>query len=747
VCNMAILDSVTSATTAASGAVNAITSGPASALSSATNAVSGALSGVGAFLSGLGGSKLPLPNLLSQYTTYNYVLSIGVLTTADLNDPDASYMSGKNIPLICKSANADPFNRIATAYGKFDFFIEQLSITSMVGFEKASNSNVQKFSFSIVEPYSMGMFTIALQTAAFQYGHRNYRDAPFLLKIEFRGNKADGSMSVVPSSTRYIPFKFQKLSMKVTQAGAVYICKGLPYNFQALSTRNSNFKSDVSFKGATIQEMLQTGEKSLQAVINQRLQQMKEDKQVAVPDEVIILFPINPESSATAGASSSNTESKGSATTSSASTGGSGGKGELLKKLGVAESKVNKTSVQANDQCNAIGKASMGFGLDKKGDPSFGNESKQWDPKNRVWARGNSTGNVKEGEFKFSQDTNITTAINQVILSSNFPSETLDAAQLTPEGMRKWWTIDVQTYIIDSDENDSFTGKKPSIFVYRVLPYTVGTDRTNPPNTAPPGLPKLKKQVVKEYNYLYTGKNTEITRFDIEFNTSFSIRMEASGLKRTQDVQLGANNSSSEVKKNVLDPQPDGKPVPNVAGNTPTTVSYSINRTSTDGRGGGGPDTQATRAARVFHDAITNGSDMLKLSMEILGDPYYIAQSGTGNYTSKPSAFQNLNKDGTINYQSGEVHISVNFRTPIDINQSTGLYNFAGSNSAPVVQFSGLYRLRQIVSNFNGGKFLQTLIGNRITQQENPKAGTPSDTFTTSNAKPDPKDPYLGGAP
>jgi hypothetical protein len=219
--------------------------------------------------------------------------------------------------------------------------------------------------------------------------------------------------------------------------------------------------------------------------------------------------------------------------------------------------------------------------------------------------------------------------------------------------------------------------------------------------------------------------------------------MAADGLKRSQDVQLGGNNSPSEVKKNVLDPQPDGQPAPAVAGVTSTTVSYSINRTSTDGQGGGGPDTQATRAARVFHDAITNGTDMLKLRMEILGDPYYIAQSGTGNYTSKPSAFQNLNKDGTINYQNGEVHISVNFRTPIDINQSTGLYNFAGSKSAPVVQWSGLYRLRQIISDFNGGKFLQTLVGSRVLQQENPTAGTPSSTFTTSNAKPDPKDPYL----
>lgn len=182
-----------------------------------------------------------------------------------------------------------------------------------------------------------------------------------------------------------------------------------------------------------------------------------------------------------------------------------------------------------------------------------------------------------------------------------------------------------------------------------------------------------------------------------------------------------------------------------MSGVTPTTVSYSLTSTSTDRLGGGGADTQATRAARVFHDAITNGVDMMKLNMEIWGDPYYIAQSGMGNYTSKPSAFQNLNQDGTVNHQNGEVHVSVNFRTPTDINQGTGLYNFAGTTSAPVVQWSGLYRVIMVVSKFEGGQFKQTLTGNRVKQQENPKQGTASNTFSTSNSKPDPTDPYATG--
>lgn len=722
------------AATNAAGAVGNVLSsvGAATGLTGVIDSISSASS----LLNSLGGKGggLPLPNILSNYATYNYVLSLGVLTDSELNFPDTSYMTGASPLLICKSANAEPFNRVQTAYGKFDFFMENLTMNSVIGFAKAANTNVMSLDFQITEPYSMGMFTIALQTAAFQCGWKNYRDAPYLLKIEFRGNKSDGTMLPIPNTTRYIPIKIRKLDMKVSQSGAVYSISAIPYNHQALSTKNANFKSDVAIKGATVQELLQTGEKSLQAVINQRLQQLKTDGLVAVPDQVIILFPNQTASSKSPAAKSNERETKGGATASPSPEVFSSVQ-SVYDRLGLAKSKINSTMVQPDGECNAIGKASMGFGLDKKGDPAFGSETKVWDPKQEVWTRGNNTTKIKEGEFKFSQNTDVINAINQVLLNSDFPKDTLDAAKVTPEGMRGWWSIDCQVYLMPTDANDTSTGNVPKIMVYRVIPYDVSVDRTNPPNTPPPGVKNLKKQVVKEYNYLYTGKNTEIIKFDIEFKTSFSILMAADGLKRSQDVVTGANSGGTDAKDTVLDPQPDGLPPSNVAGNTPTSVSYSLLTTSTDRRGGGGTETQATRAARVFHDAITRGTDMMTLNLEIWGDPYFISQSGTGNYTSA-QATQNLNKDGTVNYQNGEVYITVNFRTPIDINQATGLYRFTGDASAPVVQFSGLYRVLKVVSTFSQGKFTQVLKGSRLLQQENPTTGTPSQTFSTSNSKP-----------
>jgi hypothetical protein len=133
---------------------------------------------------------------------------------------------------------------------------------------------------------------------------------------------------------------------------------------------------------------------------------------------------------------------------------------------------------------------------------------------------------------------------------------------------------------------------------------------------------------------------------------------------------------------------------------------------------------------------------MVNINMEIIGDPYYITQSGAGNYTSTATEYKNLNSDFTMNYQNGEVHIGIDFKSPVDINQTTGLYNFGGSSkSAPLLMFSGFYRITNVESRFSGGTFKQLLTGNRVPGQERTKEATPTQVINTSNAKIDPKDP------
>lgn len=309
---------IVGATTAAvSTAKTLISSGPATALSGISSAVGGALGSIGSLFKALPNVTLPLPNPLFAYASYDYVLGMGVLTDNDLNNPDTTYRAGKRVPLIAKSANSDPTNRINTPYGKFDFFIDNVVLKSSIGHEKGNNTNVTMMSFEVTEPYSMGMFMIACQQAAYEAGHKNWRDAPFLLTIDFRGNTETGTIASIPNTSRQIPFKFADISMRVTGAGSVYSCNLMVWNQAALATKYSNLKSDVSIQGKTVQEVLQTGEKSLQAVVNQRLQQLKKDNVVSVPDEIIILFPEDVSSSASPSSKEEPSENKQGATATS----------------------------------------------------------------------------------------------------------------------------------------------------------------------------------------------------------------------------------------------------------------------------------------------------------------------------------------------------------------------------------------------------------------------------------------------
>jgi hypothetical protein len=699
-------------------------SGPASALSSITSSVSGAISSVGSLFNNSTKTKLPIPNALLSYASYDYILGIASLTDEQLADPDNTYMKGIQLPLICKSANSDPKNRIKTAFGQFDFFIDKLEIKSTIGLEQGHNTNLLGFNCTVVEPYSMGMFFIAVQQAAWDAGHDNFIRAPFLLTIDFKGNTETGRLETVPNSSRKIPFNFIDCSMTVTEKGAVYSLTCVPVNSQAHSSDVGQVKTDVSIKGTTVQEVLQTGEKSLQAVINKRLQQLKKDKLVPVPDEILILFP-NEVASAQTTNSKDNTETKSSATTKPATI------DSISAQIGVTRSAKNQTLVQEDSACNALGKALVGASDGKKGDTSVGKDNQIYDANKKVYVRGNNTIDPKQGDYRFTQDTSIVTAINQVLLNSDYVKNTLSKDNIDAKGMRNWWRVDTQVYRISTDANYKATGDKPRLIVYRVIPYQVHSSVITPPNTKAPGFEELKKEAVKEYNYIYTGKNVDIMSFDIEFKTGFKAVAMASSLAKTQDVKQEGQMSPSDVPQPNFNPIPIGNSPEKKPGALPTSVSYSGTSTGTDRQGGGGIEDGASRAAKMFHDAITMGSEMLQLNLKIIGDPYYIAQSGQGNYTSKQQT-SNLNTDGSVNYQSGEVDIVVNFRTPIDINQQTGLYDFGNAKTAPVLQWSGLYKVLNVISTFEHGQFTQQLTGTRRPSQELTQTAKSDQTFNVS---------------
>lgn len=730
---MGIIDAATNAVSTGANVLS--NAGPATGLSSITDAVSGGISSVGTFLQNLAGVsagvKLPLANVLSDYATYNYILSLSALSPDEFNNPDSTYIAGKKLDLICKSAGIDPNNRVQTSFGKFDFFIDNLNIESVIGMSNPKGTFATTLQFDVVEPYSMGVFMLALQQAAFKAGHGNWRDAPFLITVEFRGNKENGTMSK-PTATRYIPVRLSTVAIKASEQGTIYNFNAYAAQNQALTSQYADVRTDSSIKGKTVQEVLQTGEQSLQEVVNKKLKEYEKDGTVAKADEIIILFPTDIASSASQG-SSATPESSSSATTTPGSDASA-----VYKKLGVATPNTNHTAVQAENDCNFLGKASMGYDQSRKGDQTTSKENTSYDPKTGTWVRGNMTVNVNEGSLRFAQGADVPTIINRVMMLSKYPETALGSAAPDANGMRKWWRIDTQVFYVNSPENLKKTGTLPRIIVYRVVPYDTHSSAITASNAKAQGFENVKAKIVKRYDYLYTGKNSEVLKFDIDFSVNFSNVLAADNYKRSLDVLRNKETGDKNLPTPSIGAPSNGVAPQKKEGGTNTQQKYTSLGTLWNWVGGGGKDVEATLAAAIWHKAITNPVDMINLNMDIMGDPYWFVQSGQGNYTSSPyPGVKDLNKDGTVNYQNGEVDILINFRSPLDINQATGLYDFKSSSissaSSSVISWSGLYRVNMVTNTFRAGVFKQTLKGFRRPLQESTTAGTLDQLFNTTN--------------
>jgi len=714
----------------AANAVNFVQTGSA-ALGGIVDAFTGsfnaASAAIGNIFTSLGsgvqpsGFTLPLNNPLHSYASYSYVISLYCLDTEEHNFPDTSYIAGKfKTPAILKTASSDPNNRIKTSAGKYDFHIDNLVLNGYYGFEKGTGlTNTMNFEFTVIEPYSMGQFMIAVQQAAYQAGYKNFNGAPYLLVIEFFGMDQAGIPKKVPKTTKYLPFNFNNMSMKVNGAGSIYTCTTIPTNASSTTDAVRLTKSDHTIKGKTVQELLQSGPHSLQAALNKKQQELKTEGKVAVPDEYVIIFPTSLASSPAAGAddqAGSALSSTGKVTGATDDVPNSINDPQLFSKLGISRSQINKTLVQADGDCNAIGKAPMGHDASRAKRPSMANDDQTFNANSGTPDKSQIKTTPELVDYTFRNGSDVLKIINEVIVKSGYAQIALDKDQVDSNGMRPMWRVDVQTFGIKTEANMKQTGDYPKLHVYRVVPYRMHSSKLLLPGAGAPNTETLKTQAVKVYNYIYTGNNRDIIKFDFEIANAFYALFAVSDITIGDERDRENRNSAGNVPEDVALKNPQGGPNPGL-GFLPRMAKFVGIQSTLDAQGGSIGDTQATRAMKLFLDALKADTDMLNITMEIVGDPYYIANSGLGNYSASPSTNINIHADGSISYQNGEVDIVIYFRSPVDINQTTGLYDFTRNTNLSTM-FSGLYKLTSITSSFKAGKFTQTLQGYRRPGQE-----------------------------
>jgi hypothetical protein len=691
-------------------------------------------------------------NILNKYKSYSYVFTLAALEKSLLATPDAyrtnSFQNSANNLVILKSggkgsagiqsglttntitvddvpvydkndaAVANDINKKRridslketqdlisefnkNSPGRFDMFIENVEIETIMAFNAiGGTTQPTNISFDVIEPYSINGFIEALHIASVAAGYSSYTQASFILKVEFLGYP-DGqditSSELVPQSTRYFILGFTGLEVEITERGMKYRCSAVPFEQRAFGQSNT-IKQPINMSGSKVKSILENFMITLNEQIKDSDAQSKSSDAAKHSDEYAIKFP-------------SWSDTNG-----------------LDYKI---DNKIANADITNLNKDSSLFKFSDPGLKDQAGPPmSSANEI--------LMAAGQTV--------QFTTGARIHESIAAVIRDSTYirgiladlsgtttgTASTDHPAELDSYGMLNYFLIRLE--VTNESTIDTVSRKPFQKFTYIVTPYRIHYTRIPNYGDLKIDAEKLKTLSLREYNYIYTGKNIDITNFKLNFN---SLYFEA--LPRS----MGNNNFVSS--KNAIAPagnvdtkSKDGnveRMQQNTLGTPATKSDESANYVSPEAGGTGGQrqDTPYSVLARNMHEAVINSNvSMVTGELDIIGDPFYLVTGGIGNYNPKPAG-RGLTVDGESAFNTGDTMITINFRNPDDINsfENGGMMRF----NANKVPFSGIYRVNSAVSMFQDGQFKQQLKIMRLPGQiigDTSPISNVQDQFTTS---------------
>ena len=660
-----------------------------------------------------------------------------------------------------KSQDPDPRFRSATGRTQLEYFINNVEIKSNIAPNpKSRATNAFAIDFEVTEPYSMGQFLQHMQLCALEAGYNNYLECPYLLQLNIVGFTDVTDPYAVPKgiegSRRQVAIKIHNVEFDVNESGCRYSLNAAAFNEEALTDQAQSIPNNINISGRNLKEILQTGVNSLASVVNTSLlETAKKIKSKHEPDEIIILFPNEQaevelaknadesENTAVFGDFADNRRDidyKEAIKTAIGTNfeklsnqyggidGPGAGKGLFMaqkdyvdKRLGFSikrnalSERIKDTFLKDEFTNDMARKEIFTEGSLQPGTTNFATSSFAYNDKTKILSRGATTIDPKQRTIQFKGGTKIQRIIEELVLISDFGKDLVNKGQISADpvtGLVKWFKIETSVFVLDSPVTENLTSRHPRIMVYKVIPYDVHQSVFMLPGDPPPGYAFLRSQACKHYDYIYTGQNDDILNFDINFKNAFftAIAGDFGNSSANNDTaSRGLQNDQPElgVPEHVTSQNKD----PKVARmNHQTTATEAGSQTR-----GAVQETPAVRVARAFQDALVNSpSDLINATLTIMGDLYYLTDSGTGNYNSQATSFINLTKDGSMNYQNGSVDIIINFKTPIDIDVGGA----RGLTTETVKQFSGLYTVYEVNNSFRDNQFTQELLVYRRQNQD-----------------------------
>ncbi len=661
--------------------------------------------------------QAPFENVLDQFASYAPLWTLACLTPDQYNNPNLYRGNPSALQqIVFSSAGRFDGQRTQTIVGAPEYFVNNFEMKmSTASSEKTGLTNMVNMTFDVYEPYSMTYFIQSLQTAAIESGYPNYNGTPFLLMLEFVGHRDNGQMfASTEELKKYFVIQFKSVKFTTNEAGTTYKCEAVPHNHTGFTNVVQQITKDIKIRGENVKEMLVSGNMSLCKVLNDAEEEMQKSGKQITADSYQIVFPENWADAVGLPGEAEIPDEILEATTDPDEPISSplvGRRGQETNNFGIGE----------------IGRSSLGFGATSAGNFAFGFEGDTVDEESGLVVRGSLKIDPKQREFQFTKGATIQNIIQQIVLSSEYAKNALDPSKMDKEtGRIKWFRIDVQIQIGDFDTQRA---QRQRTFIFRVMPFYVHSSVFRAPGTNPPGYKKLNELCGKEYHYIYTGKNNNVLKFDISINQLFNSGMNPTPLENTETAANPSTGAIAEDPDQTDTSSKEGNPA-NLTTPDSAPMMKDLEVTKKTTKGGYGAETVPQKVAQMLMNKILKqGStgDLTKVNLEIIGDPYWITDSGMGNYLGSfygeeggrnQGPYVMIDGNGSLNYQGSDIYIRIIFATPVEPLLGTsgvgGLYSFPRGKINP---YSGLYKVINCHSKFNDGKFTQVLECSRMPNQ------------------------------
>lgn len=654
-------------------------------------------------------------NVLDRYASYNYLFTLSTIPREQLLNP-TTIINSRPRDVIAKSAgigqegNYSPFNEkgqvagsSAVIAGNSDRAVNTLKTEAIkslnesnrilrrghdiffksVTIEGQNSANEERklitfntLSMTLQEPFGITLFE-KMRAAAFNNGYRDYIDCPFLLKIEFRGFDTKGNPLEVITA-RHIPIKVRSVEMTIDAGGTSYDVKAMAWNEFAMTDKFLYTRGTGGAYTGSAKEKELTGVDKRAQTLNGALKILEEN--LNEQQKIELKYGLR------------DTE----ATLDQYIIDSAPGVGQFTESGG-------------NSEFDEISPGPGSYKFTIRPNQSIGQLIQD------IVLQTEEYRNVDKIVEKYWKDVAGTQE-----LEGQVTSEDLKARM--PDFMVPWFKI--KTSIYNTEAFDRVTKMHSKVIHFQVIPY-----RIHILNFAVPGLsgsPSWSRKALKDYKYIYTGENNQILDLKINYNMGFYQASLLDGSRKdalsARDVKnLSLIETARRYGNKALDYPESMLPMRSY----PTTQKNED--VSTEDRG-------SRTQVDAFMEYLTNPlADMVNIEMTIMGDPAFIGQenylpierkttsteSGGGATSEQVPRYKGLywdNKLGCFNYDQAEAFVTVDFRFPTDINEKKGVMDFQSMEN---VFFSGLYRVTKVVSNFDQGKFTQTLSLIRFDQQGN----------------------------